>query len=155
MKIINREGVQEAEVSPQLVSLMEDLFYDLLMLRQYEVIEYFMNHVNATMIRYELARMLYKFQFTELSLQALTDSEESTDKAKVYELAGDILNQMEMYGDAYQYYNQYLKLSSSYDFAVVYKIHELSLKVGDENVQKDALKRMKEMVPRSEWAGSL
>lgn len=155
LKIINREGVHEAEVSPQLNSLVEDLFYDLLMLRQYEVIEYFMNHVNATMIRYELARMLYKFQFTELSLQALTDSEESTDKAKVYELAGDILNQMEMYGDAYQYYNQYLKLSSSYEFAVVYKIHELSLKVGDENVQKDALKRMKEMVPRSEWAGSL
>lgn len=153
-KIVRREEIDKAEVSHQLAQYLEELFYDLLMLRQYDVVEYFMKQVNEPMIRYELSGMLYKFYFSELALQALAEPQQAADKAKVYLLAGDILNQLEMFGDAYEYYNQYLALNRSDNFPVLYKIFELAQKVGDVSVQKSALERMSGITPKSAWANS-
>lgn len=149
-KIVNRAKIDKAEVNPQFAQHLKELFYDLLILRQYDVIEYFVKYVDAPMLRYELSEMLYKFEFTELALQTVTVPERSEEKVKVYVLTGDILKRLGMYGDAYNYYKQANMIDEKFD--VLYKIYDLALQVDDTSIQRSSLEQMNQMRIQSIWA---
>ncbi|MGE7825171.1 glycosyltransferase [Paenibacillus sp. NPDC093718] len=149
LKMMNREKISEADITKDINEYFINLCFDLLMQRRYEVIEYFMNQVQVPMLRYELAKMLHKFQFSELALSCILEPDKSIDKDKVYLLAGDILRDLNMHGDAYTYYTQ-ASISSS-KFEGLYKIYDLAVAVGDEEIQQQTLVSMANLKPESAW----
>ncbi|CAI6081294.1 hypothetical protein PAECIP112173_03172 [Paenibacillus sp. JJ-100] len=149
IQMINRETITNMDLSKDIKKYIEDLCYDVLMQRRYDVVEYLMTKVQVPMIRYQLAKMLFKFEFYELALECIMEPEKSTDKNQVYLLVGDILKKLEMYGDAYQYYSQVR--SNENNFEVLYKIYDLAVLVEDKATQEKYIKAMSNITPISEW----
>jgi len=149
-KLIRRETVSKADITPELTDYFSYLCYDSMMLRRYDVIEYLIHQVQVPMLRFELAKMLHKFQFTELALQAVMEPEKKQDKALVYQFTGDLLKDLKMFGDAYRYYVDSNRISEN--FEVHFKIYDLAVVVGDDSIGLQALERMKRLTPISEWA---
>ncbi|WP_110758650.1 glycosyltransferase family 2 protein [Paenibacillus illinoisensis] len=151
MKIINRETINETDISQDVRNYFEDFCYDILMQRRYEVVEYLMTKVHVPILRLQLAEMLYKFQFNELALECvIEESENSVDKSQVYLLVGDILKSLKMYGDSYEFY---LKATSRIkNFEVLYKIYDLAVLADDEKIQREYINQLNKLTPISEWA---
>ncbi|WJH27494.1 hypothetical protein N6H13_19765 [Paenibacillus sp. CC-CFT742] len=150
IKIIKRESIIDAEFSQDFKKYFENLCYDIIMQRQYEVVEYLMKKLHVPMLRFELAKMLFKFHFDELSLECIIEPQKPTEKNQVYLLTGDILKSLRMYGDAYHYYSQIR--SPENEFELMYKIYDLATKAGDFSAQKSYVKLMSTIIPKSEWA---
>lgn len=153
LKMINRESIKEADLNQDVNAYFIDLCFDLLMQRRYEVIEYFMNQVQVPLLRYELALMLHKFQFTELALNCIVEPEKASDKDKVFLLTGDILKALKMYGDAYAYYKQ--ASISLGKFEGLYKLYDLAQTVGDKSIKKQAMASIAMLKPESNWGKEL
>ncbi|MBT2764783.1 glycosyltransferase [Paenibacillus sp. ISL-20] len=149
-KMVSRLHIIPYEVNDQLNNNLKNLFYDILMLREYEVVEYVINQVNEPMIRFELSEILYEYQFSELALQAIMEPQKPNEKSKVFLLTGDILKKLNMHGDAYHYYLRTLE-DEPPTFEKLYNIFELATIVGDESTQIDYLDRMSKIIPESEW----
>ena len=150
IKLINRESIVDAEFSQDFKQYFKDLCNDILLLRSYDVVEYLMEKVQVPMLRYELAELLYKFQFNELALECIMEPETLADKNQVYLLVGDILKDLKMYGDSYEYY---LKVSSkARKYEVLYKIYDLAVLVEDEGIQREYIHHLNQLIPASEWA---
>ncbi|MEK3789571.1 glycosyltransferase family 2 protein [Paenibacillus sp. FSL K6-1230] len=149
-KLIRREVITKADITPELNEYFSNLCYDLLMLRKYDVIEYLIQAVQVPMLRFELAKMLHRFQFTDLALQAVMEPEKRLDKAEVYNLTGDLLNELKMYGDAYEYYMRSSEITEK--FEIIFKIYTLASMVGDESIKRQAMDKMKSRSPLSVWA---
>lgn len=148
-RLITRKGIVAAEMSDGFIGYFRNLCFDLLMLRRYEVIEYLLTDLQVPMLRYELSKMLHKFEFTEMALTCIMEPQRASDKDKVYVLTGDVLRDLEMYGDAYAYYKQ--ASITSKKFEGLYKIYDLAERVGDKGIQEEVLATMNKLKPESAW----
>ncbi|OOC63745.1 glycosyltransferase [Paenibacillus ihbetae] len=149
-RMVERVRIDLYDVKVQLSRKIKNLFYDIFMLREYEVVEYVIHQVNDSIIRYELARLLYEYQFSELALQAIVEPHKPTEKSKVFLLAGRILKKLDMYGDAYHYYLRALE-DRPPTLEKLFNIYELATIVGDESTQIEYLNRMSKVIPESDW----
>ncbi|WP_028589696.1 glycosyltransferase [Paenibacillus massiliensis] len=153
LKIVKREeivGLDKRSLSRELIQHFSNLCYDLLMLREYETIEYLMTQVQSVVLRLELSKQLYKFKFTELGLQALLEPGENSEKVAIFIMAGDLLRDAQQFGDSYQYYLEANHIQPSYELAL--KMYLLADKVGDQDIKGKSLKLMSEFTPVSPWA---
>lgn len=152
-RIIKREEIKNGQLSKELISTIGELFFDLLILQQYQVIEYFMNEVSMWEIRYELASKLRDFQFNELALECLIEPDEFESKVIVYSLAGDILRDLNQLGDSFHYYNEANRLKPSFNLNL--KIYQMAELIDDFQITTLSLEQMRAFTPASPWANEL
>ncbi|MBV6716775.1 glycosyltransferase [Paenibacillus chitinolyticus] len=152
-QIIRRESITAGNISPESADILEELFYDILTLKQYDVIEYFMINVQIPSIRFILAEQLKKFNFLELALDSIIEPAEQSEKYKIYSLAGDVLSHLGRKGNSYYYLDQ--ARSAEQTFEAMFKIFNLALSVGDSKIKEDAVEQLKKFVPESPWAQTL
>ncbi|WP_217562109.1 glycosyltransferase [Paenibacillus sp. GbtcB18] len=152
-RIIRRESLDRGKITPELENILQELLYDILTLKQYDLVEYFMLNVQIPYVRFLVAEMLKKFNFMELALDSIIEPTEHSEKYKIYCLAGDLLKELGQKGDSYYYYEQ-AKMAES-TFEVAFKIYNLALSVGDGQIKEDAAEQLKKFIPESPWAHTL
>lgn len=139
----------EQPLSEELQEIFSTLCYDLINLKQYEVLERVIYNLPQPSIRYLIALQLKKFHFFDLALETLIVSPDKDENYKVLILAGDLLQSLKQFGDSYQYYSEAYQVKPSFDLA--YKMYHLALEVGDKETEIIMFEQLKEFVPHSRW----
>lgn len=152
--IIRRSKLESREYSTTLIKVLRNLFLDILMHKLYDLLDYFNQNAKSGLIRYYLADTLVQFGFSQVALDLLVDEGKSHERARIYELTGDILQLNNSWSDALYYYYQVKKMEKP-SFHLNYKIYLLNKRLGHECEATKSLCELASAVPQSTWAKNM
>ncbi|MBP1965810.1 glycosyltransferase [Paenibacillus aceris] len=149
-QLVGRKELQRVTLSDTVSDVLETLMRDLMIHREFEIMDYFSRYFFDPNLKYLLARQLKKFGFNELALDALVEAEDQITREAIYILTGDILHELGKVGDAYYYYEQALTINNT--FETTYKMLKISQEAEDSIKYKELLKELRKFKPHSPWA---
>ena len=140
-KIINRSEIEARELSGVLRIYISTLIQDLLMLKEYEAIEYFSSNLMKNVsVRLILSEKLSDYGFHDIALDVLIDSEARKEKAEVYKRAAKELNNLMDLESSLNYYQEAYQVA--HDKESLYGMYMLNVRLDRGDIAKEIFNSM-------------
>ncbi|WP_099478265.1 glycosyltransferase [Paenibacillus ihbetae] len=151
-RIIERKKFALSECAESLKDLFIDWFEKLIILREFELIDYFVETMPEYYLRFGFARHLYKHGFTDVAFQLIESCFRNLDRDGMVWI-GECLKKEHNDAESLEFYQ--MALNQGITFNVLEDCYEIYLRNGEASKAEEMAHLMKRAVPTSEYAKSL
>lgn len=148
-KILTKQSVKPSNVTKKIGQVLIHVSERLIILNEIELLEYLISIIlsGEKEVKVELARLLDKFYFTDLSLEILSEINKTVE-SDTNLLTAEILLKKGLTDEAITYYKRALK-SNKDNFKTIDRLYIAYMKKGDTKSTSDLVKVIKSEYPKA------
>ncbi|WP_435922715.1 glycosyltransferase [Paenibacillus sp. DYY-L-2] len=151
-RISERSEIKEHKLSKDASKLIANLFEKLIILKEFDLIDYFVTSVRNYDVQFAFAQHLYNYGFKEISMQIMEGHLDRVDREGLVWIAHCLMKDGND-NESLRFFDEALKRSVSFD--VLEKCYELLSRNHNLIEAREVSRMMKELTPVSEWAKGL